>query len=474
MSTTSLLEHTPTSVGRVQSFSRSSIASFKKSGKCSGSKVRLIIQATATPVQPRYKVGLNAEEYTKKIIEDEHKYIVQTYARPDVVFVEGAGARQWDTFGKMYLDFAAGIAVNALGHADQRWFNAMAEQALKLSHTSNLFHSVPQVELAKALVEASFADRVFYANTGTEANEAAIKFSRKFARVQAGVDPYDPKAEAPYEMVSFTNSFHGRTLGALALTYKEQYKTPFQPIMPGAVMVPYQDLEAASKVIKKGRTAGVIVEPVQGEGGIFPATQEFLAGLRKLCDEAGALLIFDEVQVGLGRTGDLWAHQPYGVYPDIMTLAKPLAGGLPIGAVLVTERVAEVMKPGDHGSTFAGNPLVCAAALEVFSRISDPEFLAGVTAKGERLREGLKKGLAGNPHVKEVRGRGLICGIQLDQPGGPICDAAREEGLLVITAGKGDIIRLLPPLIVSNDEVDEAIRILVKVINEHAKEVANN
>jgi acetylornithine aminotransferase len=357
-----------------------------------------------------------------------------------------------------------GIAVNALGHGDKRWYDALSRQAATLTHTSNLFHTVPQVELARRLVADSFADKVFFCNSGTEANEAAIKFARKFARVQAGVDPYDAAASAPTEIVSFTNCFHGRTMGALALTYKEQYKTPFLPVMPGHVLAEYNNLESAAAAIKKGRTAAVFVEPVQGEGGCTPSQAAFLAGLRKLCDDAGALLVFDEVQCGLGRTGKLWGYEQYGVAPDLMSLAKPLAGGLPIGAVLLTQRVADVMAPGDHGSTFAGNPLVCAAAGAVFDVISDPAFLASVEAKGERLRAGLRKATAGNAHVKEVRGLGLLVGVQLDVPAGPVVEAARAEGLLIITAGKGDVVRLVPPLVITEAEIDECCEVLGRVL----------
>ncbi|KAI3423888.1 hypothetical protein D9Q98_009722 [Chlorella vulgaris] len=410
-----------------------------------------------------------AEEFTKEIVEEEKKYILQTYARPDIVFTHGEGARMWDAYGKEYLDFAAGIAVNALGHSDPRWLEAVTEQAGMLSHVSNLFHTAPQVKLAKRLVENSFADRAFYANTGTEANEAAIKFARKYAKVKAGLDPYNAETalDCATDIVSFTGSFHGRTMGALALTYKDQYKTPFQPVMSGNVMVPYMDLDAAKAVIKKGQTAAVFVEPVQGEGGINPASTAFLQGLRDLCDEADALLVFDEVQVGLGRTGKLWGHEHSGVQPDMMTLAKPLAGGLPIGAVLLREKVAEVMAPGDHGSTFAGNPLVCHAACTVFDIISDPEFLADVTRKGELLRSGLREALAGNPHVQEVRGLGLICGVQLDVMAGPLVNAARDRGIIVITAGKGDIVRLVPPLVVTEEQIAQCCAVL----GELAKEV---
>ncbi|GBF99596.1 acetylornithine aminotransferase [Raphidocelis subcapitata] len=358
------------------------------------------------------------------------------------------------------------IAVNALGHGDKRWYEALTNQAGILSHTSNLFHTVPQVELAKRLVHNSFADKAFFCNSGTEANEGAIKFARKYARVAAGVDPYDPAATAPYEIVSFTNCFHGRTMGALALTYKEQYKTPFLPVMPGHALAEYNDLDSAAAVIKKGRTAAVFVEPVQGEGGCTPSRAAFLTGLRELCDETGALLVFDEVQCGLGRTGRLWGYEHYGVEPDLMSLAKPLAGGLPIGAVLLKQKVADVMKPGDHGSTFAGNPLVCATARAVFDIIADPAFLAAIDAKGERLRAGLRAATAGNPHVKEVRGLGLLVGVQLDAMAGPVVEAARREGLLIITAGKGDVVRLVPPLTVTNEEIDTCCDTLARVLRE--------
>lgn len=406
-------------------------------------------------------------------IQTEKEFILQTYARPEVVFTHGRNARLWDSEGSQYIDFTAGIAVNALGHGDPRWLEALTTQAAKLAHVSNLYHTEPQAQLAKNLLEeTSWADRVFYANTGTEANEAAIKFARKAAKVKAGIDPYDPNvsADAPYEIVSFTGSFHGRTMGALALTYKDQYKTPFAPLMPGAMMTKYNDLDAAAEVIKKGKTAAVFVEPVQGEGGINPCTVKFLQGLRALCDEAGALLVFDEVQCGLGRTGKLWGHQHFaGISPDMMTLAKPLAGGLPIGAVLLTQAIADCMKPGDHGSTFAGNPLVCATALAVFDIIKEPTFLESVAAKGEYLASSLREALKGNPHVLEVRSSGLMCGIQLDQQAGAVVEASRNNGLLVITAGSGDVVRLVPPLTITQKDIEEGVDILVQAINASLK-----
>jgi acetylornithine aminotransferase len=403
----------------------------------------------------------------EEVIAKEKALFVGTYARVPVVFERGYGSTLVDVQGREYLDMAAGIAVNALGHSDPAWLAAVTKQAGLLTHVSNLYHSLPQVQLADALIKNSFADRIFFANSGTEANEAAIKFSRKYARAIAKEE--GPKRwlrltelEPATHFVSFSNSFHGRTMGSLALTSKKHYRSPFEPVMPGVDFVKYGDLEAASKSIKKGHTAAVFVEPVQGEGGVHTATAEFLRGLRKLCDEANALLVFDEIQCGLGRTGRLFAYEAYGVEPDILTLAKPLAGGLPIGAVLVKKKVADIMKPGDHGSTFAGGPLVCAAALAVLERILEPGFLQNVAAKGERLRAALRSRLGSNPHVKEVRGSGLLVGIQLDVAAGPLVSACIDAGLLVITAGAGDVVRLAPPLVITNEELDRAVDILFK------------
>ncbi|KAL6594631.1 hypothetical protein ACP70R_048369 [Stipagrostis hirtigluma subsp. patula] len=388
------------------------------------------------------------------VVEDEARYVVGTYKRSRVVLVSGRGCKLYDADGREYLDMAAGIAVSALGHGDPDFVAAVAQQAATLVHASNVPYTVPQVVLAKRLVEASFADRAFFANTGTEANEAAIKFSRKFQRAAR------PNGDAPTEFLAFNNCFHGRTMGSLALTSKSQYREPFAPVMPGATFVEYGDLEEAKKVIQSGRIAAVFVEPVQGEGGIHSATKEFLQGLRDACDEAGALLVFDEVQCGLGRTGYLWAHEPYGVTPDIMTLAKPLANGLPIGVVLVTEKVAAAINYGDHGTTFGGGPLVCQAALTVLDKIQKPGFLAEVSKKGENFKQLLRAKLSGNPHVKEVRGIGLIIGIELDVPAGPLVDACLDAGVIVLTAGKGNVVRLVPPLIISEKELGQAADVI--------------
>ncbi|KAL8497202.1 hypothetical protein ACS0TY_020765 [Phlomoides rotata] len=395
------------------------------------------------------------EKRSSEIIADEKKFMVGTYARAPVVLSSGKGCKLYDVEGREYLDLTSGIAVNALGHGDSDWVRSVTQQADVLAHVSNVYYSIPQVELAKRLVTGSFADRVFFCNSGTEANEAAIKFSRKFQRFSHPIEKVPP-----VEFIAFSNCFHGRTMGALALTSKEHYRTPFEPVMPGVTFLEYGDTQATVELIKSGKFAAVFVEPIQGEGGIYSATKEFLQSLRTACDNAGCLLVFDEVQCGLGRTGYLWAHEAYGVYPDIMTLAKPLAGGLPIGAVLVTERVVTAISYGDHGSTFAGNPLVCSAGIAVLDKISNPSFLSGVREKGQYFKDLLVEKLGTNGHVKEIRGFGLIIGIELDVPASPLVDACQQAGLLVLTAGKGNVVRIVPPLIISKQEVDQAAEIL--------------
>lgn len=391
-----------------------------------------------------------------EIIAEDKKFIVGTYARAPLVLSSGKGCKLYDVEGREYLDLTSGIAVNALGHGDPDWVAAVTRQAHILTHVSNIYYSEPQVELAKRLVSGSFADRVFFCNSGTEANEAAVKFARKFQK-----SSHHDK-EPPTGFIAFTNCFHGRTMGALALTSKEHYRTPFEPVMPGVTFLEYGDIQAATEAIQSGKIAAVFVEPLQGEGGIHSAAKEFILSLRVACDNVGCLLVFDEVQCGLGRTGYLWAHETYGVYPDIMTLAKPLAGGLPIGAVLVTEKVAAAINHGDHGSTFAGSPLVCTAAITVLDKISDPSFLSSVSDKGKYLKDLLIQKLGKNSHVKEIRGLGLIVGMELDVSASPLVDACQQSGLLILTAGKGNVVRMVPPLIITKQELDQAVEILVR------------
>ena len=393
----------------------------------------------------------------KDLAATAEQYLVPTYQRPEVEFVRGKGLELFDKAGNRYLDLASGIAVNALGHADPGWLKAVTEQAGRLSHVSNLYLSAPHVELARRLAENSFADQVFFSNSGAEANEAALKFARRWAGAQGRHDQTG--------VVAFEGGFHGRTVGALSMTWKEKFKTPFQPLMPGVTFAPFNDLKAAKQAITD-EICAVFVEPVQGESGVWPATEDFLQGLRGRCDEVGALLVFDEVQCGLGRTGTLWAYEQAEVTPDIMTLAKPLAGGLPIGATLVRQEIGEAIEVGDHGSTFAGGALVCAAANAVLDRIMDPDLLESVKDNGEYALEFLRN--SSWPHVKDVRGRGLLVGVEFDRPVKPLIEAALAAGVVVINAGD-NVLRLCPPLVIERDQLDEGLEMLAGCVQAWAE-----
>jgi acetylornithine/N-succinyldiaminopimelate aminotransferase len=360
----------------------------------------------------------------------------------------------YDTEGNAYLDWVAGIAVNALGYNDPEIATTIQKSASGLIHTSNLYLTAPMVELATMLCEKSFADRVCFSNSGSEANEAAVKFARKVAWEKG----YKDKTE----IICFSHAFHGRTMGALAMTPKEKYQTGFKPLMPNVIVAEYNDLDSVKAVIGP-KTAAVIVEPVQGEGGVNEAKPDFLRGLRELCNQNDAVLIFDEVQCGMGRTGKLWAHEHSGVTPDIMTIAKPLAGGLPIGAVLVTDAVASAIHAGDHGSTFAGGPFVTNVAKVVLRRVSSPEFLAHVNEVGEYLKERLTE--INSPLIKEVRGKGLMIGFELTIDVTPIIDAGYKNGLIMVNAGT-NVIRFVPPLIAEKQQVDILVERLTKILAE--------
>lgn len=392
----------------------------------------------------------------EQTIADENAYLLQTYPRPSFVLERGEGVYLYDTEGRRYLDCVAGIAVNALGYADKGVAAALANGADGLIHVSNLYHTAPGAALAKMLVEsAPFADRAFFCNSGAEAIEGAIKFARKFAR--------DNHGEGKTTVVAFDGSFHGRTMGAVAVTAREKYRTPFMPVMPDVRFAPFNDLAALDEAITPDVCA-VVVEPVQGEGGLRVASERFLRRVRELCDSVGALLILDEIQCGMGRTGTLWAHEPYGVRPDLMTIAKPLGGGLPIGAVLLAQRVADCIHPGDHGTTFGGGPLVTAVAQAVFERISDPSFLAHVREVSAYLDEALGDLQDANPDaVLELRGRGLMRGLRISGSAAAVREAGHEAGLLVATAGE-DVVRLLPPLIFETQHVDEAVGKLAEML----------
>lgn len=389
-------------------------------------------------------------------VQAEHDYILQTYLKPDFVIERGEGVYLFDSEGRRYLDFVSGIAVNALGYGDPEVSRVIAEQAAKLIHVSNLYHTAPAIELARLLVESSPAfDKAFFGNSGAEVIEGALKFARRYAR--------DTHGEGKTTIVAFDGSFHGRTMGAVAVTAREKYREPFMPVMPGVRFANYNDI-ASLEAAMGDDVCAVILEPVQGEGGLRVAEQAFLRAARELCDRYGALLIFDEIQCGMGRTGTLWAHEPAGVYPDMMTVAKPLAGGLPIGAVLLRQAVADTIHVGDHGTTFGGNPLASAVGGAVFRRISDPAFLAHVNAVASYLDESLQDLAAeSGGAVVELRGRGLMRGLRLAGSASAAREAAQGRGLLVVTAGE-DVIRLLPPLVIEPAHVDEAVGVLRQVL----------
>lgn len=394
---------------------------------------------------------MNAQE----VIQNEQEYVLGVYGRPPFVLTEGKGSTVYDSTGKAYLDLVAGIAVNVLGYNDPEVNQAIEEvTATGVLHVSNLYHTAPHAALAKKLCETSFADKVHFSLCGASANEGAFKFARRYAREHGHEDKY--------EILAFSNAFHGRLFGSLAATPREKYQQPFAPLMPGVRFAEFNDLASAQEAMDE-KVCAILVEPVQGEGGINPASAEFLQGLRQLADEYDALLIFDEVQCGLGRTGELWAHQGYGVEPDILTVAKPLAGGLPIGAILMKQKVADTIHKGDHASTFAGNPFTTHVACTVVNRVSQPEFLADVKEKGEYLMELLEE--LNSPHIKEVRGKGLLIGVEMDIEAGPVVEQGYDEGLLLVSAGE-KIVRFVPPLTITKEELSQAVSKLGKILQE--------
>jgi acetylornithine/N-succinyldiaminopimelate aminotransferase len=381
--------------------------------------------------------------------------LLPVYER-DLVLVSGKGSRLFDKDGKSYLDFAAGIAVNGFGHGDRKIVAAIKQQAAKLIHASNLFHTEPAAALADRLAALAFPSKVFFCNSGTEAWEGAMKFARKVGH-----------AAGRSEYVAFERGFHGRTMGALSTTWNPKYREPFEPLVPGVRFCPWNDLAAAAQVVGD-RTAAVMVEPVQGEGGVRPADPAFLRGLADLARDRGALLLVDEVQSGLGRTGTMFAYQQAGVTPDILTLAKPLGGGLPMGAVLIREDLAAAIQPGDHGSTFGGNPVAAAAALAVLDHLEAPGFLEKIRKRGAALTRGLKKLARRFPDaIAEVRGPGLMIGVEFRGEAGPVLRALRERGVLATKAGDR-VLRLLPPLVVGSREIREFLTVLEAVLAEGA------
>ena len=384
------------------------------------------------------------------------KYIMRTYGRYPLVPVKGEGCYLWDADGKRYLDFLAGVAVNNLGHCHPRVVAALQKQAAELIHCSNYYHIPTQIELAEILCNHSFADRAFFCNSGAEANEAAIKLARKYSREKYGQDRY--------EIITALASFHGRTMATVSATGQEKVQKFFDPLLHGFLHVPFNDADALEKAVTPN-TCAVMLEPIQGEGGVIVPDAEYFRQVRRICDENNLLLIFDEVQVGIGRTGKLFAHEHFGVTPDIMTLAKALAGGAPIGTMLAREELAASFGPGTHGSTFGGNPLVTAAGVAVMRTILEEGILNHTEEMGEYLMgelEGLKKKF---PIITDVRGIGLMIGMEISVPGGDIVKKGLERGVLLNVA-QDRVLRFVPPLIVGKKEVDEMIAVLDGILAE--------
>ncbi len=394
----------------------------------------------------------------EEIIEAQKQYVLSTYSRADFVLDHGEDIYLYDLEGNRYIDCLSGIAVNALGYGNAKVIEALTSQALKLTHVSNLYHTEPPVRLAKMLVQNSFADKVFFCNSGTEAVESCLKFSRAWAKRKFPDNP------DKYEIVAFRGSFHGRTMGALSVTSREKYRLPFLPLLPGVTFAELNDLQSAASAIHKN-TCAVIVEPLQGEGGVHAAAGEFLQCLRRLCTEHSAALIFDEVQCGMGRTGKLFAHENFAVTPDMMALAKPLGGGFPMGAALVTDAVAEAIHPGDHASTFGANPAICAAGMVVLEQILAPGFLENVIEVGQFLREELRKAKEHISCIQEVRGLGQLSGVDLRVKAQDIVQKGFRQGLILGVAGDY-VLRIAPPLIMKKEQAREVLDKLIPILAE--------
>ncbi len=396
---------------------------------------------------------MNKESY----IKDAEESILHTYNRFPVVFDHGEGVYLYDTDGKEYLDFAAGIAVQAFGYHNEEYGEALKAQVDKLMHTSNLYYNEPIIRAAKRALKASRMDRVFFTNSGTEAIEGAIKAAKKYA--------FTRDSHAGHEIIAMNGSFHGRSIGALSVTGNAHYQEPFEPLMPGVHFAEYNDLDSVKALINE-KTCAIILETVQGEGGIYPAKKDFLEGIRALCDEHDILLILDEIQCGMGRTGEMFAWQHYGVKPDIMTSAKALGCGVPVGAFFLTERVAQKsLAPGDHGTTYGGNPFVGAAVDKVLEMMEREDITGHVKEIAPYLEQKLDELVEKYDFLTARRGMGLMQGVVCEKPVGQIAAKALDKGLVVITAG-ADVLRLVPPLVIGKEHVDEMAAKLDAVMAE--------
>jgi acetylornithine/N-succinyldiaminopimelate aminotransferase len=387
----------------------------------------------------------------EELIREGQHVLANTYARQPILLVRGEGTKVWDSTGKEYLDFVGGIAVCSLGHCHPKVVQALKAQAEQLIHCSNLYYIGPQVELARRLCEHSFGERVFFCNSGAEANEAAIKLARKYG-------------EGRYDIITMENSFHGRTMGALSATGQKKFHKGFEPLLPGFQYVPFDDLKAVEDAITP-QTCAVMVEPIQAEGGVILPSPSYLKGLRKLCDQRGLVLIYDEVQVGMGRTGKLFAYQHWDAPPHIMTLAKSLANGVPIGAMVATEEVAQAFSPGNHAATFGGNPLATRVGCVVIDTLLGDGILENCQEMGEYLVKGLLDLKDRYPFIQDVRGKGLIIGAELAFEGKEVVDRCLERGFL-INCTTDRVLRFLPPLIVTREEIDRLLAALDEVFSE--------
>ena len=382
---------------------------------------------------------------TNDILADSQKYIMNTYNRYPVVFIKGRGTKVYDSDGREYLDFVAGVAVNNLGHCHPRVVVALQKQAQRLMHISNYYHNEPQVNLAKMLVTHSFADKTFFCNSGAEAIEGAIKLARRYGREVLKQDRY--------EIITMRGSFHGRTMGALTATAQEKIQQGFEPVVPGFRYVPYNDIESIEQAIND-HTCAVLVEPIQGEGGVIVPAAGYLKAARELCDRHHILLMIDEIQTGMGRTGKLYGYEHENILPDVVTLAKGLAGGMPIGALLATEKAARAFTPGSHGSTFGGNPLACAAAIASLDTLLEDNIIIQATAQlGLHFRQRLEDLKKKYPFIRDVRGKGLLVGVELDFDGKDIVATCLKKGFL-INCTVNTVLRFMPPLIITDEEID--------------------
>ena len=393
----------------------------------------------------------------QKMMERAEHVLYKTYNRFPVVFDHGKGVTLYDSEGEAYLDFGAGIAVMGLGYGDPEFTQAVKDQMEKLLHTSNLFYNAPAVEAGEKLLKVSGMDKVFFTNSGTEAIEGALKIARRYA--------YDKDGCHDHEIIAMEHSFHGRSLGALSVTGNDHYQEPFKPLIPGIRFAKFNDLESVKALVNE-KTCAIVMETVQGEGGIYPATQEFLEGVRAICDANDMLLILDEIQCGMGRTGEMFAWQGYGVKPDVMTVAKALGNGVPIGAFLASGKAATAMVPGDHGTTYGGNPLVTAAASKVLDLFEERKITDHVREIGAYLWEALESVKEAFPQIKDHRGKGLMQGLEFDAPVAPVVKAALISRKLVLISAGSNIIRFVPPLVIEKRDVDEMARRLKAAIGE--------